>query len=155
MYSNIIGGKVAELRHSWQLSPGYFAAGIMAVYETATDSMQSIRKLLTHILKNRFVLASATREMNWTEIVLFCIHEPHNATEPSNEETPMAVDEDAALDDDKQQRSAHVWLVRPMTFTEYELITDDIIEMRDSHKLLPHQYRMKGPRRRIANASMM
>jgi hypothetical protein len=88
-------------------------------------------------------------DRTWSEIALMIIHEPHDVddeNEHREQETDAgeAGEADAPDPDPSTGISAHVWLVRPVTFNQYELITDDIIEMRDVLTLRTHQYRMKG-----------
>jgi hypothetical protein len=98
---------------------------------------------------NKLIFSSGQKppDRTWSEIALMIIHEPHDGedeNEDRGQNTGKAGEVDEPAPDTSAGISAHVWLVRPVTFNQYELITDDIIEMRDVLTLRTHQYRMKG-----------
>ncbi len=51
---------------------------------------------------------------------------------------------DGELEDPEKLKFPRVWLVEPNSFHDYEVITEDIIEMRDCDKLMSYNYHMRG-----------
>uniref|UniRef100_A0A914VKR4 Vacuolar protein sorting-associated protein 41 homolog n=1 Tax=Plectus sambesii TaxID=2011161 RepID=A0A914VKR4_9BILA len=120
--STNLPGKLVEIRHMFDL-PDHYVAGVSYAY---SDDV------------------TASAEDNWKELVLFCVCKP---AEDQAEKAVNSVNTDASPEEEEEVEKAwlpRVWLVEPIGFNDYEIISEDIIEMRDSDRLLAHHYHLLG-----------